>query len=175
MNNAHMPKFIKPSQMADKSSCLTGKIALAEFVRLTALIGHQSDVLVIKVNFGYDEHGRCLMQGDLKTSFELTCQRCMESFTLKVSSGFKVVPVSDEVEGAALENETEYVLMQDGRVPLYELIEEELILNLPIIAKHDDSHVGCIPHKMQFGISSLAEVEEEEVHPFKVLEALKDK
>ena len=174
MNIELIPKLIAPSQLADKHVEIVGDFSLASFSRLSELIGEQSDMVAIKVNFGYDEHGRCRVSGKLNTQVQLTCQRCMELFFYKVSCQFEVIPIVCEAEARQLEGEKEYVLMNDGQIKLADLLEEEIILNLPMIAKHGDKHGECVPTLWRYSPPGVQE-DVETAHPFKVLEALKNK
>jgi uncharacterized protein len=57
-----------------------------------------------------------------------------------------------------------------GEVDLLQLIEDELILSLPIVALHAEENCSVGPDDMTFGI---IEPEQERKNPFEVLKELK--
>ena len=77
----------------------------------------------------------------------LQCQRCLQPLRVPLNSSVRVALVDDLATADALpEGEfagaIEPVLVQHGRVLLRDLVEEELLLGLPLIPRHEDFH--CI-------------------------------
>ena len=66
----------------------------------------------------------------------LQCQRCMRSMSVPVDRLVKVALVASEAEVARAPAELEPVLASGGRISIGELITEELLLTLPIVALH---------------------------------------
>lgn len=68
----------------------------------------------------------------------LTCQRCLDTvqIRLRVDRWFRFVP--DEASAVAQDDDSEEdLLVQDGGFTLAALLEDELVLELPHIARHD--------------------------------------
>ncbi|MEP6505946.1 MAG: YceD family protein [Betaproteobacteria bacterium] len=102
----------------------------------------------------------------------LQCQRCLLPLdeSVRVDRQFRFV--DDEATAAALDDEMEdEVLALPKSLNLRELVEDELLLALPLVPRHD----ACPePLPMQFGDVEI--VEAETVHPFASLALLrKDK
>lgn len=68
----------------------------------------------------------------------LDCQRCLQPLTLTLQADRRLRFVRGEQEAARLDEETEDdVLALEPRLDLAALIEDELILALPLVPRHD--------------------------------------
>jgi len=104
------------------------------------------------------------------TSLALVCQRCLGpvATALDVDRWFRFV--HDEDEAAALDAQIEEDVLALGRpLDLLALIEDELLLALPLVPRHEQCPV---PLPMSAGVA-LEEDEAEPANPFAALEALK--
>jgi uncharacterized protein len=82
--------------------------------------------------------------------------------------------VNAEDDAKALPSSYEPVLVQDGRLNIQDMIEEELIVNLPIVSMHDPKDCQIqLPLEVASNVESLVQVEKES--PFKIIESLKVK
>ena len=82
---------------------------------------------------------------DAECVVPLTCQRCLETapIPLRVDRWFRFVP--DEASAAAQDDDCEEdLLVQDAGFTLAGLLEDELVLELPHIARHD----SCAPESL---------------------------
>lgn len=73
-----------------------------------------------------------------RTSLALVCQRCMGLVETPVASDrwFRFAP--DEASAAALDDESEEdVLVFGGAFDLIELVEDELLMSLPLVPRHE--------------------------------------
>jgi uncharacterized protein len=105
----------------------------------------------------------------------LQCQRCLSPVALPLEVDREVLLVHGEEQAARLDEELEDdVLALPERLNLLELLEDELILALPIVPRHD----GDCPNPLaglgsQAGAADDADEQPERVHPFAVLAQLK--
>jgi len=76
------------------------------------------------------------------TTIPLTCQRCLEDSVQKieVNSQFVLLNTQVEVDDFPLENDDEDALLNAYEFNLFELIEDELLLAIPLVPKHADQH-----------------------------------
>jgi len=68
----------------------------------------------------------------------LECQRCMQPMSVPIDTIVKVALVASEADVARVPTELEPVLAPGGRISIGELITEELLLTLPIVALHGE-------------------------------------
>lgn len=100
-----------------------------------------------------------------------TCQRCLGPVDVPVSfeREFRFV-ASEEVAAVEDEESEEDVLVLSRDFNLLELVEDELLMALPVVPKHTVCP-GAV--KLQVADPDFAEEEQEKPNPFAVLEQLK--
>lgn len=100
-----------------------------------------------------------------------TCQRCLGPVDVPVSfeREFRFV-ASEEVAAVEDEESEEDVLVLSRDFNLLELLEDELLMALPVVPKHDVCP-GAL--KLQVSDPDFAGEEQEKPNPFAVLEQLK--
>jgi uncharacterized protein len=104
----------------------------------------------------------------------LVCQRCLEAMIvpLVVDRHFRFAP--DEASALALDDDTDdEVLVEQRHLDLHALLEDELILALPLVARH-----GRCPEPLAYATEPEpaaldASIEAASPHPFAALAALK--
>lgn len=100
----------------------------------------------------------------------LQCQRCLKAFVheLSVDRRFRFARTEEEAERLDAELEEDVLTLQP-RVNLQELAEDELILALPIVARHPGLCPEPLPLRQADGF------DDEAPNPFAALAALKSK
>lgn len=99
------------------------------------------------------------------------CQRCLQPvlLSLDVDRAFRFVPTEDEA--AALDADSEEdVLVLSRHFDLRELVEDELLLTLPIVPMHDDCPAPLVATALP---EEPASDDAAPVHPFAALAAWK--
>ena len=107
------------------------------------------------------------------TEVELVCQRCLAPMTLALQAERSFRFVRDEDEAARLDEESEddvLALPRRGLLDLHELVEDELILALPIVPRH-----AVCPEPLPLPASEPDEEEAAPPNPFQALAVLKRK
>ena len=172
MSEKFIPEYVEPYRLAEQNLHLDGPVRLADMHRLNASRQNMGDDETVAVNlhFGVDEQGLPYVKGHLRANLGLQCQRCLERFTYEIISDFALGIVKSLEEEKALPEQYEPAMVVDSQLALRELIEDELILNLPIIPRHapDECQV-----KMPQTDAGWQQHEVE--NPFKVLQSLKHK
>lgn len=75
----------------------------------------------------------------------LQCQRCMQAMELSIDSTTHVALIVAEADAAEVPEELEPVLAREGRISAGELVEEELLLALPIVPLHEELRECAVP------------------------------
>lgn len=103
----------------------------------------------------------------------LRCQRCNQPFAHQVHTTFSFSPVVSDEQAEALPEAYEAVYVDEfGEVDLLAMIEDEIILSLPIAPVHDPEHCEVSATEQVFG---KLPAEAEKLNPFSVLAGLKHK
>jgi uncharacterized protein len=170
MSERMLPEHIDPFRYAEQGLGLSGVINTTDMHRLKAGISLHTDKIAVDLQFGVDEQGLTFLKGHLKTMLVLQCQRCMQPFNYEILSDFLLGIVKSLDEVNTLPEHYEPAVTKEGQLVLRELIEDELILNLPIIPRHEPDDCTVKVTQAEAGWEQgKAE------NPFRVLRSLKDK
>jgi uncharacterized protein len=107
----------------------------------------------------------------VRASFPMECQRCMSpvDVPLEVDREFRFV--ADEATAEALDDESEEDLLAMSReFDLHELIEDELLMALPVVPKHTECPTS-VP--MESSDEDFEEASAEKPNPFAALAGLR--
>ena len=76
--------------------------------------------------------------GDVALTVDVVCQRCLEPFRLALHSELRLLPTTGE-QGVSAAADMEPWELDDERVCPAEIVEEVLIMALPLSAMHDNA------------------------------------
>jgi uncharacterized protein len=134
-----LPKFIDPVALADKNARLTGSLSIVGFERLAEFLFHREGHAVIDLVFLRTD-GRPKIEGQIDAVLQLKCQRCLESLEWSVHSDVHLGVVQSLNQADKLSQGFEPLMLDPlNKMVLADIVEDELLLNLPAIPKH--SHV----------------------------------
>ena len=135
------PQFIEPLRLARQGATFAGRLPGRDMKRLSEAITSQSGDIEFSLKFGRDSVGIHCIIGHLATTVEMQCQRCMEILSLRLQGDIQLGIVQGEEEARRLPSAYEPLLVEQASLRLAELIEDEALLLLPQVPRHDD--VGC--------------------------------
>lgn len=177
MKPEHDPRRLNLSSFAQTGGRLMGEERLAHFERLIAEtqgIGAETRVHFCaqgELRVGGDGAHQVWLDLSAQSMLALTCQRCLGPAEVQVefARAFRFVANEDQ---AAVEDEhcEEDVLVISRAFNLLELIEDELLMALPIAPMHD---VCPVPVRLQIEDPDFNPGEDEKPNPFAVLQQLK--
>ena len=173
MSPQRLPEQIIPFKLARQRRLLQGVLKLDTMARLSGLLVDKNGDVDVNLQFDIDAQGISYMSGHLKTQVSLVCQRCMEPVVLSLESEVAVGFVTSEERVLAIPDVYEPYLLMDEVVVLSELIEDELIMAIPIVAAHPQQ--SCQPwfEKQHEALSDVEEKMPAKKNPFAVLASLK--
>ncbi|MDO6426936.1 MULTISPECIES: 23S rRNA accumulation protein YceD [Thalassotalea] len=170
MQNLKLPITIDPYKSAQRRLVCEGFFESSEMNRLLAACESCSEQIHVNVAFGVDELGLITISGKGSVPATLTCQRCTESLESTLLIDFVFSPVKNQEAADELPSYYDAIeLDENGEVNLRELVEDELILAIPLIPRHDQQDCQS-PADSVWG--KLPE-EQEKPNPFDVLKKLK--
>jgi uncharacterized protein len=145
---------------AHERSRVAGHLALAAFARL-ADSGASVAEIDYAVEGGTNAAGRPRLQVRAEGMVVLTCQRCLQPFSLPIAADAELELAESLAAGAGAEDEVDRVVASRN-MDVAALVEDELLLALPMIALHEH----CAPPAKDDG---------PKISPFAGLAALKGK
>jgi uncharacterized protein len=168
MSAGSLPSYIEPFKWADRAAKVEATVPLSGFTRLLdGALSHQGDVTV-RCEFARDAQGLAWVSGEAKTVVSLTCQRCLEAVQVNLDADFRLALVGEEAEADVLADDEDYLVVGDAPVALHDIVEDELILVLPLAASHEDCQAVSWEQA-----EPEAEPQPARENPFQVLATLK--
>ena len=127
-------------RLAETGRTLRGHLPLAALTRLVPTL--YTDVGEVAVEMSGSKDGRVrTLYGRIVTTLSLVCQRCLEPMTVPIDVAFRLGLVTTEAQVERLPEGLEPLLITEPTVRLAEVIEDELVLALPIVALHPEGSV----------------------------------
>jgi len=143
-----------------------GRLPLSALLRLAGLLFDTDGEAQFSLGFDRDALGNAYAELELEATLPLQCQRSMQRFGFQVKLRQRLGLLRDEADEAGLPPGYEPLLVaENGEVRVTDLIEDELILAIPVVPVNPDS--ASVP--------LLPTTAPERPHPFAALAALKQK
>jgi uncharacterized protein len=131
--NAGLPETIDAWRMVQMRRSFQGIVPLATMSRLRESLAATDGVVTFDLEFGKDELGVPYLHVRADASLPLTCQRSLEVFALPVHVDTRLGLIAQEADEAGLPSGYEPLLTSSGLVRLADVVEDELILALPVV------------------------------------------
>jgi uncharacterized protein len=150
---------------ARKALEIHGTIFVSQFSRLSEFLASDEGVLDFQLEGKVDANGLPLLDLRVQGALVLNCQRCLEPFKFKldIATVFILVPNEASLPSEEDEQDEQDYLVADTHMQVIELIEEEVLLALPLAPKH--AEIECAAS------DRLSELKKPS--PFAVLKGLK--
>jgi len=120
---------------------LKGEVQLAELERLEGIALKDAPVR-FELKFGKDAEGQSVVQGSVQGVVDMTCQRCLKPVGIEIDASVALGVVTSEAEAKNLPDDLEPLILGDEPVRLGDLIEDEILLALPVVPRHAHQ---CVP------------------------------
>ena len=170
MSNASIPPHVDPRKLADRGATREGALPLASLTRLCEPLVETDGVVRAKLVFDREERRVAVIRSELSVEVKMICQRCLEPATFVIDSECSYLVVKDDSADRAVPQGYEALEVGEEPLDLLTLIEDELLLALPIVPVHDPEE--C---QQPAGLDEpeLEQGEETRPNPFSVLAQLK--
>lgn len=129
-----LPANIDPVRLADQGVRLAGTIPLRRMKRLLTYCRSDEGLVSVDLVFGHDSerHIRTI-NGLVTTRITTTCERCLEEMMLDLLGSVELLVYT---AGQEILEDQENILIASESVSLDELVENELILAIPMMPAH---------------------------------------
>lgn len=150
--SGRLPQYVQPARLAETGGVVRGSLRVAEMGRLAEILHDTEGAADVDLEFGIDEVGTRYLRGHLRTVLHLTCQRCLQTLVcpldVPVSLGFGIPGRTEDFP-----ERYELLVLDEPNLELAELVEDELMLALPVVPMHPvdeceyDSDVIAVPEE----------------------------
>lgn len=153
-----LPQWIEVERFAARRERIEGVFAVAALDRLMQIVAAPDGEIGFSLDFFRDDQGRSRISVAIEGSVMLLCQRCLQPVRHALAGSVELMALADESALSQLPGDVEPLLTGGQAVRLSDLVEDEALLALPIVALHPQ----CSP-------PSHDKPEDEDANPFAVL------
>jgi uncharacterized protein len=179
MAKPHPARKLNIKALAAEGETLSGTSPVKAMERLAAEVHEQADTLEVgwrakaQLRSAADGSEDAWLHLSANAALPLTCQRCMAAVQVPVDidQWYRFV-ATEEIAMAEDDESEEDLLVLEPQFDLLSLVEDELLMALPLVPMH----VQCpTPVVLQVGADGVPDVPDEKPNPFAVLAKLKKK
>jgi uncharacterized protein len=176
------PDRIDALKLFTRNGSITAVLPIARLHRLSLNLQDTNGQVVVDLHFGLDANKKMLLTGTLDSKVIVLCQRCMSEMELDLHSDLYLKVCANDKQLRALPKSEDAIVIDETGLNILEVIEDELILSLPIVTLHSvmscnkadsaDAHFTAISG-LENGENQIAK--DEKQSPFAMLATLKGK
>jgi uncharacterized protein len=178
MTPAALPRHLDLRKSAAHNAHFEGGLEPAQLERLRGLLAGDEGRIFASVDCALDDERRTVLAVQVDATLSVQCQRCLADFERSVSARSSLAVVMTEEQAAGLPEGLE-PLIAVSDVDLWAVVEDELVLAMPVFSYHEDeSCIEALAPGHGPGSEAAARQDEESEggksdNPFKVLAQLK--
>ena len=172
MQKVKLPLTIDPYKDAQRRMDYEGYFPASLLSRLGESVGQVLSDAQVTLSLYVDPQKLVVIKGTATVNVELCCQRCSNPFTQTLDCIFCFSPVSNMNQADDLPEIYDPIETNEfGEVNLLDMIEDEFIIELPLVPMHNAAHCEVSTQEQVFG--ELPEELAKKPNPFAVLANLK--
>lgn len=130
-----LPQWLDPRKLAHQNARFQGLVGPENLPRLADAVAQLAPVTAV-LRFAINEGGVPVVEGESMAEVGLVCQRCLMPMAEGISATFTVGVVADELGATDLPPQMDPWVVNEAVADVYALIEDELLLALPMIPMH---------------------------------------
>ncbi len=164
-----LPEFVEPLRLAGLGRSVEGRLRIDRLHRLGKSLHGTDGEVGVELDFGSDAQGRPRLLGRVSARLEVLCQRCLTAMVLPIEANVCLYLTASESGEVDTPESAETLVVGDQPMRLADIVEDELILALPLVPMHDEATCQ-VPRSYATGGDEKGV---EEHHPFAQLAELK--
>lgn len=139
-----LPRQLDHRKMAEQKARLEGLVPIKAFDRLADMLSSSQGDIKVSLQFRKGKKHRVLVTGECSGEVSLICQACLEPVLLPIHATVNTLLVDSVDELLELDQEEDGVVYSDKYITLEALLEDDLILSLPMVPRHDEQNCGLV-------------------------------
>ena len=166
---------VNPANLAAEKAVLQGQMSQQELQRLAEYLVDTAGSIEYRLRFRKRRDRRVHINGSASSKIMMACQYCLEPVELKIEAKIAQVVIANEAETSDLQLEQDFLVVDGETIELAAIFEDELILSLPMVARHGDGDEtdNCLA-RLEYEKEEVEEQLPEKPNPFSVLKQLKE-
>ena len=154
-----LPQRIDPYRLASVDGVVEGSCAIAGMRRLHTYLlqderADENTSAQVILRFSRNNQRRVIIDGEITTRLTLQCQRCLLGLDWPMSTQFSLAVVGDDEAAANLPREYEPLIVGEEGISPADLVEDELILAMPAVARCEVKNCPQAPPEHSAGKTS---------------------
>lgn len=171
-----LPIRIDPFRLVEQKRSLKGRVSVSSMPRLMVMLsGKGQEDCSVELEFGKGQRSNAPeIRLRVEAEIDLACQRCLGDLHFTVNTESELVLIQHEAQAEQYEGLDTLLVEEDQPLTISELVEDELLLSLPMVPMHDNE-ADCEQHiEPEFTVQDTEIEAEPKQNPFSVLKTLKD-
>ncbi|GBE09831.1 hypothetical protein BMS3Bbin12_00827 [bacterium BMS3Bbin12] len=165
-----LPEHLDPLRRVEQGAVLRGWVALRRMERLARSLCDVQGRVDVELHFDRDAQRIPFVRGRVQARLTMICQRCLEPMEMRIERDLLLALVHSEAEAGRLPAKYEPLLVTPAPMDVAGIVEDELLLALPIVPLHAAGEPCRVRTPYRAGDDDgVAQVR----HPFAVLGRLK--
>ena len=165
-----LPNFIDPVAFAERQKQLKGEIALSHFTRLDVVLS--DDIGKVNIDLSFAKEGRLsVIRGKIEANLNLECQSCLKTVNYSLVLDVKLAVVQSLEHVDKLAGEYDPLMLNEEKMSLSKIIEDELLLALPDFPRHEKP---CAEVQKDMAQNPEYDKRKQSNNPFSILAQLKN-
>lgn len=132
-----LPVEINPFRYVEQRRELKGIMPLGEMCRLADLALDDNGNFQVDLAFALSDIHLPMVTGTIQGELQIECQRCLQPMTLTINHSVEIVFTRSETDRRPEDAGYESWLVEDDSLFLRDFVEDELLLAMPLIPRHD--------------------------------------
>lgn len=137
MQSTPLPKQVDVRKFVATDLTLDAREPLARFARLAEMLEGTDGDVEIHLHFYTDLQGIKRIDGEVRTTLLVQCQRCLKPLPLPIDAQFQAAVVWSDDEAGRVPKDLEPYIAGEEPQDIRDLIEDELIIGVPYASYHD--------------------------------------
>lgn len=177
MTTGLLPNSADLRKLASQNAEFEASLSISALPRVVEAAADDKGSVSARLAFRRDEQGLYVVDGNLKATVSVICQRCLGPMEYAVDSHFSLGMVWTDEQAKQLPRHLEPLIVDAEPFDVKRIVEDELLLCLPFSPFHPEDECSggdySAPAAPRQGEGADAEPQRD--NPFKVLEQLKRK
>ena len=174
MSDSPVPAYVDTRKIFLRQGNIAGFVPLEKLDRFRGLLASKQGSVFVELDFSTDDSGQRIISGHISANVVVICQRCLEPLGIALEDDIRLALLKDETKISSLDVELDPWICPDNKLDLASLVEEQLMLCIPIVSYHEaadcNREMGYATERGKPTASGKNGV----MSPFSVLKSLKE-
>ena len=175
MLDSPVPAYVDTRKIFQQQVTIKGSIGLERLNRFQQILASDKGWIEVELRFSLDSSRRRVVEGHLQAQVQVYCQRCLEPLAIELCDDIRLALLKDEAGSKDLDDSLDPWICEDHKLDLVCLVEEQLILCMPIANYHASRDCSeRLNYSRPAGASLDNEQDRRKENPFSILNSLKE-